>query len=959
MQLAQGVGAAVSGGIFGGPEGLIGGLGGLALGGVGGAFAGAAFGAQLGGLRQQLGGFTEYAAQIQKLEIALENTAGSQTEFNRAIKAASDVTKTLNVPQEVAISGMTRLSAAVKGAGGQISDAELVFKNVTAAIKGTGGSAQDVDGAITALVQVFSKGKVSAEELSGQLGERLPGAVTKFAEANEMTLPELAKALEQGQVGLDQLMKFIVELGDEYSGVAQKIAASSQDAGARLTVAFNSMRQSVGDALQPIGAEFQEAFADFIEKITPTLVEILPKIGDFALGLVKNFDLLAVSAGAAFAVFGVSQLAAIGGIGAALLNVAAAAGTATASLQALNTAAFLNPWTALAAGVAAVGVSLYSSWREQEKFNQILADAPLDEVSLKIEELEAEIATLTVTSRSGSDGMSLFGGSVGFASAKVAELNQQLAELKSRREELALYRSVGVTPRPGYAGPGFAAPAPRITPSDLPDPTGKDSGSGRAKKERESRLPQLLNELALQKQLLEINKKIRGADLQGNELLKIRLEGEKALAKIASDIAAVRLEKDTPEDEKQARELKLRNDADEARAQTAQRLALLNKQYIDEAINGSKELGKQFTEQISERQRLNELVFSGTREELALQYIQIEKIIDLERQRLRIREEQIEAELRSGQLKPESEKQAQSDLSDIRGRLAGLGGREAELKELAQRATPGKLQDFIEKAERALLDLEQVAINVAQGIGDAIGSSISNGLTGLIEGTATVKQIFADFLRDVGQILLQEGAKLIATYVAIGIARGFAGLRGNQGPALDEGITDLPTSVFSTSPFAAKGAYFAGGQADFVKPYAMGGIVTKPTFFKFADGGAVNTGVMGEAGPEAIMPLKRGLDGKLGVAARLDGALKRYRPVPGSAAAVAEGAELTTGSSAAGAAAIDVRYNVERINNVDYVTNQEFQAGLQQAASQGAERGQQLALRRLQQSVTTRRRLGI
>jgi len=212
----------------------------------------------------------------------------------------------------------------------------------------------------------------------------------------------------------------------------------------------------------------------------------------------------------------------------------------------------------------------------------------------------------------------------------------------------------------------------------------------------------------------------------------------------------------------------------------------------------------------------------------------------------------------------------------------------------------------------------------------------------------------------VGQILLQEGAKLIATYVAIGIARGFAGLRGNQGPALQEGFTDLPTSVFSTSPFAAKGAYFTGGQSDFAKPYAMGGIVTKPTFFKFADGGAVNTGVMGEAGPEAIMPLKRGLDGKLGVAARLDGALKRYKPVPGSAAAAAEGGEAAAGSSSAGGvSAIDVRYNVERINNVDYVTNQEFQAGLQQAASQGAERGQQLALRRLQQSVTTRRRLGI
>ena len=48
-----------------------------------------------------------------------------------------------------------------------------------------------------------------------------------------------------------------------------------------------------------------------------------------------------------------------------------------------------------------------------------------------------------------------------------------------------------------------------------------------------------------------------------------------------------------------------------------------------------------------------------------------------------------------------------------------------------------------------------------------------------------------------------------------------------------------------------------------------------------------------------------------------------------------------------------VQYSVERINNVD-VTD-EFQTGMQQAAAQGAQRGQQLVLNRLQQSPTTQR----
>ena len=48
-----------------------------------------------------------------------------------------------------------------------------------------------------------------------------------------------------------------------------------------------------------------------------------------------------------------------------------------------------------------------------------------------------------------------------------------------------------------------------------------------------------------------------------------------------------------------------------------------------------------------------------------------------------------------------------------------------------------------------------------------------------------------------------------------------------------------------------------------IVPYAMGGIVNKPTLFPMANG----AGLMGEAGPEAIMPLRRASNGKLGVEA--------------------------------------------------------------------------------------------
>jgi hypothetical protein len=57
--------------------------------------------------------------------------------------------------------------------------------------------------------------------------------------------------------------------------------------------------------------------------------------------------------------------------------------------------------------------------------------------------------------------------------------------------------------------------------------------------------------------------------------------------------------------------------------------------------------------------------------------------------------------------------------------------------------------------------------------------------------------------------------------------------------------------------------------------------------------------------------------------------------------------------------AIDVRYTVERINSVEYVTADQFQRGMQQAATQGAQQGEQRALRQLQQNTAVRGRVGL
>ncbi len=70
------------------------------------------------------------------------------------------------------------------------------------------------------------------------------------------------------------------------------------------------------------------------------------------------------------------------------------------------------------------------------------------------------------------------------------------------------------------------------------------------------------------------------------------------------------------------------------------------------------------------------------------------------------------------------------------------------------------------------------------------------------------------------------------------------------------GLNGLFGGLFGLAPnvAAATGA---------VKPFAAGGVIGTPTYFPLAQGGL---GLAGEAGPEAILPLRRGADGRLGVA---------------------------------------------------------------------------------------------
>ena len=109
--------------------------------------------------------------------------------------------------------------------------------------------------------------------------------------------------------------------------------------------------------------------------------------------------------------------------------------------------------------------------------------------------------------------------------------------------------------------------------------------------------------------------------------------------------------------------------------------------------------------------------------------------------------------------------------------------------------------------------------------------NVENLLMTIVDGTSSIEDAFKAMLASIIREIYQN-------YVA----KGAADVAGN----------------FLVSLFSAKGNAFGTGG---VKMFANGGVVDSPTLFNYSGG----TGMMGEAGPEAIMPLKRNSQGKLGV----------------------------------------------------------------------------------------------
>jgi hypothetical protein len=234
------------------------------------------------------------------------------------------------------------------------------------------------------------------------------------------------------------------------------------------------------------------------------------------------------------------------------------------------------------------------------------------------------------------------------------------------------------------------------------------------------------------------------------------------------------------------------------------------------------------------------------------------------------------------------------------------------------------------------------ASDSATNLGANLAGIATNGIDGLtsaiVEFAATGKAAFKEFaasvLKDLGAMLIKFAIFKAVSGIFPGLSVGVAATGGATGPD-----SSAPLKKFATG----------GVMSNNVVPmrrYASGGIARSPEL-----------AIYGERGPEAYVPLPDGRS--IPVKLRTD-ALNRYRPAGAMGGAAADGGEGSDGMSAPrGSGSISVRYESTVINNVEYVTAEQFRAGIQRAATEGAQRGTQNTLKRLQQSPATRRKVGI
>ncbi|EOO8028186.1 tape measure protein [Escherichia coli] len=197
----------------------------------------------------------------------------------RATEFVKNLANNTGVDQIETLSSFAKFSA---GAGDMdTGQKESLFSNVIGTSRLMGLSTDEINGILKAFEQMASKGKIQAEELRGQLGDRMAGAFQLFARSLGMTTEQLDAAMKNGKVlSKDVLPKVSAEMGNMIAkaGGWEKIINSTQTQLGRLSNSWNNNLALMFDGSQ-------EGLTDF----TRSLTNLLNSLGGQSKNLGEHF----------------------------------------------------------------------------------------------------------------------------------------------------------------------------------------------------------------------------------------------------------------------------------------------------------------------------------------------------------------------------------------------------------------------------------------------------------------------------------------------------------------------------------------------------------------------------------------------------------------------------------------------------------------------------------------------
>lgn len=231
-----------------------------------------------------------YQATMKQLEFALGGVQAAKQEYAFLL----DVTKRLGLDLGASADGFAKLAAATKGTALEGQQTRVIFEGVASAAASLNLSAADTSGVMLALGQIISKGKVSMEELRGQLGERLPGAMTIAAKSLGVTTVELEKMVESGIDSVQFMEKFGPAMVAAFGPTAQSNVNSLQGQVNLLKTEFEQLlvkigQGGIGQAAVAIMQDLRgalESVSGALDRLDPATVDAVKEVFKQLYGLV-------------------------------------------------------------------------------------------------------------------------------------------------------------------------------------------------------------------------------------------------------------------------------------------------------------------------------------------------------------------------------------------------------------------------------------------------------------------------------------------------------------------------------------------------------------------------------------------------------------------------------------------------------------------------------------------------